>query len=283
MFKFFLFILINTWYAFARHATNWDFLIFSQRWPITTCVDWQESKVNHTCNFPTPRNIWTVHGVWPTTISQFGPFFCNKTAKFDVKSIESILPALENYWTNVEADTGLYSFWEHEWSKHGTCAINEPELFPDELTYFKQGLQWIHDFGMQNVLAKQGIKPGLYEYNVKEIITAVRNDVKSNPIIECIFDKKTKEMLISEIRLCFNKSLDLIDCDVVKTYQYSNGISDEKLLTNCNLDKPLRYMAGLPTASWKRFEIMESDKEFKYYQNLQKTYKFLQLLIQVLL
>ncbi|KAI8115549.1 hypothetical protein CVS40_12316 [Lucilia cuprina] len=56
---------------------EWDLLIFTQQWPVTTCYHWREEDKNHECKLPSEKEIWTIHGVWPTKIGQFGPSFCS--------------------------------------------------------------------------------------------------------------------------------------------------------------------------------------------------------------
>ena len=60
---------------------DWDSLVFSVQWPITTCNTWKERKPTHTCILPTDKisndeQHWPVHGVWSIRTGSFeGPFF----------------------------------------------------------------------------------------------------------------------------------------------------------------------------------------------------------------
>lgn len=83
-----------------NHA--FDLLIFTQQWPVTTCIEWMESSKEHTCLLPSPKEIWTIHGVWPTRFGTLGPAFCNKTATFDPDQLEPFKDQLQQFWINIE-------------------------------------------------------------------------------------------------------------------------------------------------------------------------------------
>lgn len=59
-----------TWwskYAVYRAASEklpWDVLIFSQQWPITSCISHKEHKPGASCNLFPNMTSWTVHGIW---------------------------------------------------------------------------------------------------------------------------------------------------------------------------------------------------------------------------
>lgn len=82
--------------------TDWDFLIFTQHWPATVCKVWTHLKPNHSCNFPKKRDMWTIHGTWPTKTGSRGPEHCNSTWLFDPEQVKPIEDELEQSWANVE-------------------------------------------------------------------------------------------------------------------------------------------------------------------------------------
>lgn len=109
----------------------------------------------------------------------------------------------------MEANTKPNSFWAHEWNKHGTCASILPQL--DSVTnYFRMGLKLNQQYDLSKILTKAGVVPGTTGYDVSFIYNVVKNSINKEPSIQCVTDRKTKESFISEIRICFNKSLEVM-------------------------------------------------------------------------
>lgn len=135
------------------------------------------------------------------------------------------------------------SLWKHEWEKHGTCASILQEL-KTENKYFGQGLAWLQQYTMNGVLSKAKIEPGT-QYNVTDFYNAVKNTLNTNPSIHCVREKQNKgDQYLSEIKICFNKQLELIDCNGIWNefaLEFNNGI-----ITNCDLNRPINYPSTLP-------------------------------------
>ena len=88
-----------------------------------------------------------MHGIWPSTGHGKGPFDCNHTLPFDPDALEPNKEKLDVQWTDVRMNGPKVDFWNHEWTKHGTCAI-QLEPMNTELKYFSKGkikskVQWL--------------------------------------------------------------------------------------------------------------------------------------------
>lgn len=158
----------------------------------------------------------------------------------------SYLPKIFKLKLNIIAGTPEASLWEHEWDKHGTCASILQEL-RTENKYFGQGLTWLQQYTMNSLLSKANIEPGT-QYNVVDIHKAVKSLLNTNPVIECVKEKQyNRDQYLSEIRICFNKQLELVDCDGVvgeeAAYSYSE---DDDIITSCSRDQPIHYPSTLP-------------------------------------
>lgn len=97
--------------------------------------------------------------------------------------------------------------------KHGTCASILDEL-DTENKYFGQGLAWLQQFTMTGILAKANIIPD-QQYHFDDIYNGIKKILNRNPSIHCVHEKQTGDIYLAEIRICFNKQLELVDCDGV--------------------------------------------------------------------
>ncbi|XP_064548188.1 ribonuclease Oy [Drosophila montana] len=229
----------------GRDAHSWDVLIFTQQWPVTTCYHWREEDPTHECTLPQKKEFWTIHGIWPTKLGQIGPNFCNKSAEFNPEQLQAIIDRLNTYWMDLEGDSSQEYLWKHEWLKHGTCAAVLAAL-DNELKYFGQGLKWRERYVMSNILDAAGIHPDSNN-TVIALNNALVRGLGKNPSIHCLFDVKHDISYLSEIRICFDKTLELIDCDGVKlgdvvAINYPGGTVN----TNCHIGNPVHYPSLVP-------------------------------------
>lgn len=82
-----------------------------------------------------------IHGLWPTWRNGSWPQYCQPTPKqpWNYSQLTDLEPELQDRWSDTGAvDT---QWWQHEWDKHGTCAVGSP-LISSQLQYFATSL-WI--------------------------------------------------------------------------------------------------------------------------------------------
>lgn len=93
-----------------------------------------------------PMDFWkgslTLHGLWPERNDGTYPSSCS-TEKFNHQTVNDIgRTRFDTYWPNVKASSSpssnaYYSFWEHEWTKHGTCSgLTQDAYFNSTLNHF---------------------------------------------------------------------------------------------------------------------------------------------------
>lgn len=93
---------------------------------------------------------FTIHGLWPQYAVNGYPASCN-SEPFDATIPQQIGEStMVQYWPNVQSDPGsssYTSFWEHEWSKHGTCTTLT------QLQYFETAIQWTQHIPTPTILS----------------------------------------------------------------------------------------------------------------------------------
>ncbi|KAG7177106.1 ribonuclease Oy-like [Homarus americanus] len=239
-------------HARSSWIVGWDVLIFTQQWPITSCISHLEQSSKATCNLYPNMTSWTIHGIWPTKLGTIGPNYCNKSWSFEEAQIIDMEPYLIKYWGNIYGGETRTSLWKHEWTKHGTCAAQLPSL-NSEKKYFEKGLEWVTHYDYVAVLSKHNIFPDdVKTYSRNDIYIAIKDMFGVEPAINCIYNKKTKQHELSQIKLCFDQSLHLVDCDGIIGY-------NEEIIGNCP-QLGITYPASVRTGG----------KEYSYSRKLAK-------------
>lgn len=121
---------------------------------------------------------------------------------------------------------------------------------------------------MNKILANANILPNSNFY-ASTLQQAVTKSLGIQPVIHCVYDSHDHKNYLSEIRICFNKTLHLIDCDGVMglvSIPYPEG----KIITNCDISEPIYYPSNVPPTKFTR------NKEWKFpFVNM---YKLIQLI-----
>lgn len=227
---------------------------------------------------PSPKEIWTIHGIWPTKLHTIGPAFCNKSATFDFKTLAPIESQLEQFWLNIEKGTPLDSLWRHEWQKHGTCAAQLPQL-DTENKYFGQGLAWIQQYSMSSLLSQANIYPGS-AYPLDQFSKALRLMLNTTPAIGCVKDHATGTEYLFEIKICFGKDFKLTDCDGIVGFRGTDKSwrAAGDIITNCDSTKMIEYPGLVPTVQYEETSDTSFDVESIWSFPFVKAYKFIKIL-----
>lgn len=123
-------------------------------------------------NPPTgPDDSWTIHGLWPDNCD--GSYDANCDSRRAYTNITEILRAagadetlsyMQTYWKDYQGDDE--SFWEHEWSKHGTCISTlNPSCYADYQPtqevpdFFNRTVSLFQSLPSYTILADAGITP----------------------------------------------------------------------------------------------------------------------------
>jgi len=210
---------------------------------------------------------WTVHGLWPSRMDgDMGPEFCIPADHFDMEKIKPIIEELLHHWPNLIPQQALFSLWQHEWLKHGTCAEQLP-IIDGELNYFSTGLQLNERFSIRNILSQSGIEPSdTPQYKVSDILAAVEKARGKKAQAHCLkatIEGKAEWYLV-DVRVCLDKDINQIDCPQHKPAVESEllellGIPD---VEQCPKDALLHYV--VPRDDHYHDEDYHNDHKYAY-------------------
>jgi len=210
-------LCVNFMPLFQADELEWDELKFTQEWGFAACRQFKD-KGGRECRFEGKPSIWSVHGIWPTKEGSQGPNFCQKV-KFDITALTPILDELNQFWYEIDETKDAHRFWEHEWLKHGSCAM-ELDIFGTELKYFGQGIDLRNKLDLYSILKSGGVIPSPTRgYRLDEIHKAFQDALGSEsavPYVQCLKtqndETKAYEYHMLAIEMCLDKELKVLDC-----------------------------------------------------------------------
>lgn len=179
--------------------SHFDHIVFTQFWAPEAC----KSLGKH-CKFAKVPSNWTIHGTWPTINNTHEPMYCTNEPFNQSLLTADMLKFMNVHWITFENQTNP-SFWEHEWSRHGTCAVDgDKTQFPDQKSYFTKSIQLYNKYNISAILHESGIVPGMSRPQ-EDFLKAFKT-IGKLVRLGC-----NKDNLLS-IEICFDTSLQLIDC-----------------------------------------------------------------------
>lgn len=159
---------------------------------MTACFVWKKNSDTRSCLLP-KHEEWTIHGIWPSKFHTTSPQFCNKSLEFNSSALAPIENVLKERWFDIHKGSKPYSFWKHEWDKHGTCAVTVKAL-NNEFNYFQGALKLFEKYNMTGVLTKASILPG-NKYMVQDMITRIQNILNKTVQITCVADEVSSKII----------------------------------------------------------------------------------------
>lgn len=93
----------------SADSADFEILTFTQTWPITECVDWRDRKDSNECALPPKRDIWIIHGIWPSNTGKNSPEFCQNGEKLNMNELEPLMDRMKIYWPKIHKSKFYYS------------------------------------------------------------------------------------------------------------------------------------------------------------------------------
>ncbi|KAF7491563.1 Ribonuclease DdI [Sarcoptes scabiei] len=183
--------------------THFDYFLLAAQWPETFCSQ-------HNCiKF---QDHWSIHGMWPQNFDQSYPSFCCSNHTYDHRLIKPLESELIAYWKEIQSGKDNDWFWSHEYTKHGTCAIECP-LMHDELGYFNSTLQVFKKLQIEKWLARSNITPSYKaSYSVVHFQRALQRGSGHKVSLHCSKNHQG-DIVVAEIYFCLRKTnLERFDC-----------------------------------------------------------------------
>ncbi|XP_054160224.1 ribonuclease DdI-like [Oppia nitens] len=179
---------------------------------VLLAVQWVPTFCNNTRCGSRNRNSWTVHGAWPQHTNNSWPQYCCFESTFNVSKIKSLESQLIQKWPTLKENGKHEDFWKHEWTKHGTCAMNSDKL-KGHFNYFNHTLHLYDSFPLQSWLQSSNIKASnTTTYSLINIHNAVESRLGAKVELECL--SKKPYPLLQHIYICLNRlTLKPQDCN----------------------------------------------------------------------
>ena len=130
-------------------AANYNLYVYSIFFQSTTCKirGYQCYKAIEYL----PKNIWTIHGLWPNYKNGTIPKWCNGKNDIDIEiKNQSLYDYMVHYWPGLMSTNE--SFWGHEYNRHGYCYNQRNNInVYDYETYFLKAIEIYQKYDLQNI------------------------------------------------------------------------------------------------------------------------------------
>ncbi|KAI0456512.1 ribonuclease T2-like protein [Xylaria acuta] len=145
-----------------------------------------------------PSNSWTIHGLWPDNCDGTYDENCDSSRAYtDITTIlqnngkSSLVSYMQSYWQSNDGTPE--SFWEHEWSTHGTCVSTiDPDCYSsytkgkEAADYFQVVVDLFKTLDTYGVLSAAGITPSSTKtYTSAQIQAALLKVTGKAAVISC--------------------------------------------------------------------------------------------------
>ena len=130
-------------------AENYNLYVYSIFFQSTTC-----KKNGYQCYKAIehlPKNIWTIHGLWPNYKNGTIPKWCNGKNDIDIEiKNQSLYDYMVHYWPGLMSTNE--SFWGHEYNRHGYCYNQRNNISVyDYETFFLKVIEIYQKYDLQNI------------------------------------------------------------------------------------------------------------------------------------
>ncbi|KAG9395803.1 Ribonuclease T2-like [Carpediemonas membranifera] len=183
-----------------------------------------QTSISSQTHLPKGVDAFSIHGFWPTVSNPkvHCPGNCGGPG-FSESKIEDLKPELEKLWPTYMS-RGDESFHQHEYEKHGRCAIHgkagagTDHAITDERSYFTVVMDLFKNLDYENTLAKEGVTPSTTKtYELNDILNALHYGTGKLCTIGCGRGNDGKTYL-NTITACFDNNLEQVSCSLERVH-----------------------------------------------------------------
>ncbi|KAF7337842.1 RNase Gf29 [Mycena venus] len=146
-----------------------------------------------------PNNSWTIHGLWPDNCDTTFTENCDPSRAYTgiaslltAQGAASTLSFMQTFWVDINGNDE--TFWEHEWSTHGTCMSTlKPTCLPsgstkgaEAVAFFQTVVKLFQTLPTFTWLSNQGITPSsTATHTLASLNAAIKAESGFTPVFEC--------------------------------------------------------------------------------------------------
>ncbi|KAJ7087541.1 ribonuclease T2 [Mycena belliarum] len=146
-----------------------------------------------------PTNSWTIHGLWPDKCDLTFSQNCDPSRAYTgiaslltAQGASSTLSFMNTFWKDINGKDE--TFWEHEWSTHGTCMSTlKPACLPsgspkgaEAVAFFQTVVKLFQTLPTFTWLSNQGITPSSSgTHTLASLTAAIRAESGFTPSFDC--------------------------------------------------------------------------------------------------
>lgn len=149
---------------------------------------------------------------------------------------------------------------KHEWTKHGTCALNVPPI-ADESDYFKTSLDLRDKFDFGPILEGSGIVPDDDKlYDLGDMTSAIKKVLGVDPGLTCYVNKGEKKQYLSQMQICLSKTFEQMEC-AERSIEILE-INSVRAETDCQHGIPVHYPTIHYTPGVNKIDVPQIERAF---------------------